>query len=256
MENKNAPLVSVIMPAYNAERFLEEAIRSVMSQTVTDWELLVLDDGSKDRTATIAADLAAQDSRIRFLPNEANMGVAKTRNRGFALCRGQYVALLDSDDVWHPDKLEKQLALAEQTDADMVYCSYGIMDEYSKPSRRDYVVRECVDLKALLRENSIGCSTVMLRRELVKTYRFIEDFYHEDYVLWLQLLQDGCKAVGCAEVLVQWRLIANSRSFDKRRSAKKRWLIYRQYMQMPAWKSAWYFAQYTVSGVKKYLFSK
>ena len=176
MENKNAPLVSVIMPAYNAERFLEEAIRSVMSQTVTDWELLVLDDGSKDRTATIAADLAAQDSRIRFLPNEANMGVAKTRNRGFALCRGQYVALLDSDDVWHPDKLEKQLALAEQTDADMVYCSYGIMDEYSKPSRRDYVVRECVDLKALLRENCIGCSTVMLRRELVKTYRFIEDF--------------------------------------------------------------------------------
>lgn len=256
MENNRTPLVSVIMPAYNAERFLEDAIRSVMAQSVTDWELLVLDDGSTDATAAIAANLAQQDSRIRFLPNEVNMGVAKTRNRGFDLCRGQYVALLDSDDIWLPEKLEKQLALAQNTGADILYCSYGIMDEHGNPSRKDYVVKEYVDLKALLKENIIGCSTVMLSKKAVETYRFAEDFYHEDYVLWLQMLQDGCKAVGCREILVQWRLIANSRSFDKRRSAKKRWLIYRRYMHMPAWKSAWYFAGYAIAGLKKYLSSR
>lgn len=101
------PLVSVIMPAHNAERFLEEAIQSVISQTVTDWELLVIDDCSSDNTRQIAAEFAQKDPRIRLLANEQNMGVAKTRNRGLDLCSGQYVALLDSDDYWKPQLLEK-----------------------------------------------------------------------------------------------------------------------------------------------------
>jgi len=253
MENNKMPLVSVIMPAYNAGRFLEEAVRSVMTQTVTDWELLILDDGSKDDTAQIAESLAAEDARIRFLPNERNMGVARTRNRGFDLCRGQYVALLDSDDVWLPEKLEKQLALAQAAGADIVYCSYGIMDSRSLPSRADYLVANHVELKQLLLENCIGCSTVLLGRRVVDQYRFEVDFYHEDYVLWLRLLQDGFRAVGCTEVLVRWRLLENSRSFDKRRSAKNRWLIYRNYLKLSAWKSAWYFAGYAVAGLRKYL---
>ena len=117
--NEKKPQVSVIMPAYNAGRFLEKAIRSVMAQTVTNWELLVLDDGSSDDTLIIAQRLAQADSRIRVLPNECNMGVAKTRNRGLDLCRGEYVALLDSDDVWYPQKLEAQLALMRETGADL-----------------------------------------------------------------------------------------------------------------------------------------
>lgn len=253
MMDYKQPLVSVIMPAYNAGRFLEEAVRSVMAQTVTDWELLILDDGSKDNTAELAAKLAAEDKRIRFLPNEKNMGVAKTRNRGFDLCCGQYIALLDSDDVWLPEKLEKQLALAKTTGADILYCSYGIIDSQSNRSRADYTVPNQVRFQDMLRENSIGCSTVMLRRSVIEQYRFVEDFYHEDYVLWLQLMQDGRRAAGCTEVLVQWRLLENSRSFDKRKSAKNRWLIYRKYLKMSVWKSGWYFACYAAAGVKKYL---
>lgn len=252
----NKPLVSVIMPAYNAERFIEAAVRSVMSQTVTDWELLILDDGSKDTTAAIAAKLASEDTRIRFLPNEANMGVAKTRNRGLDLCRGQYVALLDSDDIWLPEKLEKQLALAEKTGADLIYCSYGIMDEHGAKARQDYLVSDRATMKSLLRENIIGCSTVLLSRQVVDRYRFEERFYHEDYVLWLTLLQEGYQAAGCVEPLVKWRLIENSRSFDKRKSAKNRWRIYRQYLKLPILTSAWYFAGYTVAGFRKYLFRR
>ena len=252
MENNNAPLVSVIMPAYNAERFVEEAIRSVMSQTITDWELLVLDDGSKDGTARIAADLAAQDPRIRFLPNEANMGVAKTRNRGFDLCRGQYVALLDSDDVWHPDKLEKQLALAEQTGADIVYCSYGIMDEHGNKSCDDFIVPEQVDMEGFLARSVMSCSTVLLSRGIANRYRFMTEFYHEDLALWLQLLHDGYQANGVVEVLAQYRVMQGTRASNKLKSAWNRWQIYRRYLGLSCGKSMLLIMQYACLGFKKY----
>ena len=110
---RETPLVSVIMPAYNAGAFLEEAIESVIAQTVTDWELFVLDDCSTDNTRQLAAEFADRDPRIHLVANEENMGVARTRNRGLGLCRGQYVALLDSDDYWKPNWLEKMIARAE-----------------------------------------------------------------------------------------------------------------------------------------------
>ena len=100
--NTETPRVSVIIPAYEAAAYITKAIRSVQAQTVCDWELIVLDDGSKDDTVQTVAALAQEDPRIRLYPNETNMGVAKTRNRGIALCRGRYVAFLDSDDAWYP----------------------------------------------------------------------------------------------------------------------------------------------------------
>ena len=118
------PLVSIIMPAYNAEAYIEEAISSVMAQTVSNWELLVIDDESNDNTKALVAALAEKDSRIRLVANQQNMGVAKTRNVGFGLFRGKFVALLDSDYYWKPQMLEKMIARAEETHADIVYCSY------------------------------------------------------------------------------------------------------------------------------------
>ena len=252
MENNKRPTVSVVMPAYNAERFVEQAILSVRNQSVTDWDLLVLDDGSTDRTVQIVQRLAAEDSRIRIILNEKNIGVARTRNRGFDLCQGQYVALLDSDDIWHPQKLEKQLALAEEKNADLVYCTYAIVDGQGQKVRLDYVVPETVSLQDLLRENVIGCSTVLMSSEVLKKYRFTTEFYHEDYVLWLQLLQDGYVAVGCREALVDWRLIENSRSFNKRRSAQNRWKIYRKCLHLPFGKSVRCFVSYALAGIRKY----
>lgn len=248
----NAPLVSVIMPAYNAARFIEEAIRSVMAQTMTNWELLVIDDGSSDETARIAEALAAEDGRIRFLRNKENMGVARTRNRGFDLCRGSYVALLDSDDVWYPEKLERQLECLRREDGELCYCSYAIVDAQGCPSRRDYIVPERVDFEGLLRENVIGCSTVLMKRGLLQDRRFRTDFYHEDYVLWLTLLQAGHRAVGCTQPLVKWRLIVDSRSFDKRKAARNRWRIYRGCFELPLGKSLRAFTAYAVASMKKY----
>ena len=248
----NPPLVTVIMPAYNAERFLEEAVASVVNQTVTDWELLILEDCAKDGTLALAQALAARDSRITVLPNKENMGVARTRNRGFDLARGKYVALLDSDDVWHPEKLEKQIARLEETGADLSYTSYAIVDVEGNKCKADYLVPEVVTYKSQLTKNAIGCSTVMLRGSLLDQYRFATDYYHEDYVLWIQLLRDGHKADGCREILTDWRYVENSRSFNKVKAAKNRWRIYRDYLKMPLHERLCAFAVYAVTSVIKY----
>lgn len=249
---KSTPKISVIMPAYNMERYIEEAIRSVMAQTVSDWELLVLDDCSEDATCSIVETLAAEDERIRLIRMECNSGVAAVRNRGFELSRGDFVALLDSDDVWCPEKLEKQLQRLEHTGADIAYCSYGVIDADSNQTRNDYTVPERTDFEAMLRENEIGCSTVLLRRKIVEKYRFDTDFFHEDYLLWLRLLQDGYTAAGCSEVLVKWRYIASSRSFNKLKSARNRWKIYRKYLKLPFWKSVKLLCAYALAGLRKY----
>jgi teichuronic acid biosynthesis glycosyltransferase TuaG len=251
-EKHTPPVVTVIMPAYNVERFIGQAIDSVRNQTFTDWQLLVLDDGSRDGTCDVVQKRAEEDSRIRLLRNEQNMGVAKTRNRGFELCTSPYVALLDSDDVWHPAKLERQLEVMRATGADVCYTSYGIMDASGEKVKQDYLVPEQTDFSGLLKENVIGCSTVMLRGDVVKKYRFETNLHHEDYALWLKLTHDGCQAAGCPEVLVNWRFIQNSRSFDKRKSACSRWKIYREYMHLPLHQSIWAFCNYAISSIRKY----
>ena len=157
------PLVSVIMPAYNAEKYIGEAIASVRAQTYENWELLILDDGSADRTAEIAQAYAQRDARIRVLRNPQNMGVARTRNRGFDLAQGEWIALLDSDDRWRAQKLEKQLALAVRSGSRLLYTSYALFVDTER-EMRVYCVPQSVDYRRLLGENVIGCSTVLLHR--------------------------------------------------------------------------------------------
>lgn len=246
------PLVSVIMPARDASAYIEQAIRSVMGQTVTDWELLVLDDCSEDSTRGIVSDLAREDPRIRLYANGTPLGTARTRNAGLALCAGEYVALLDSDDVWHPDKLEKQLALAKKEGAQLVYCSYALVDESGNKGWNDFVVPPDTDVKRMLKENVIGCSTVLLAGQLVKRFRFSEQYYHEDYVLWLDILRSGAKAVGVEEVLVDYRCHSSGRSANKFRCAKGRWRIYRSFLGLSVPRSAWYLAHYALAGFRKY----
>lgn len=247
-----APLVSVVMPAYNAEAYIKMAIGSVLSQTMPDLELLVVEDGSSDSTAQIVGEMAKSDERIRLIYNKQNMGTAKTRNRGMELSRGRYVALLDSDDLWHPTKLEKQLALMEREKVDLCYCSYAMITENGQTMCDDFVVSPQVDLDSMLKKSEIGCSTVIMTRELADTYRFDRKFYHEDYALWLTMLRDGRRAAGVTEVLVDYRVRCSSRASNKLAGAKRRWVIYRELMELSVWRSGWYSVQYAVSGLRKY----
>lgn len=250
-QQSKRPLVSVVMPLYNAENYVGEAIRSVQSQTCGDWELLVIDDGSRDDSLKIAQRLAAEDPRIAVHANPRNMGVAGTRNRGLDLARGDWVAFLDSDDLWRRDKLEKQLRLAHRTGAKMIYTSYTLFRD-GPSTRSDYVVPERITYESMLRENAVGCSTVLIRRDALAGHRFSPEIYHEDYALWLELLRTGCEAAGCTETLVDWRICPGSRSFRKWAAGRNRWYIYRKVEKLPVGRSARAFAAYAVRGLAKH----
>ena len=244
----NEPKISVIMPAYNAAAYIEAAIRSVMAQTFGDWELIVVDDCSKDETVQVVTALAAEDGRIHLICRDENSGgAAVVRNQAIDVARGEYVAFLDSDDIWLPNKLERQLSVIGNHA--LCYTSYAIMDATGNQSRPDYIVPEKVTFESLLNENVIGCSTVLMRRELAK---FETKYFHEDFILWLSVLRDGNTAIGCPEVLTKWRLIETSRSFNKFKAAKNRWRIYRNYLRLPLRKSVMAFCSYMFAGLRKY----
>lgn len=253
MNRRNrAPRVSVVMPAYNAERYIEEAIQSVQVQTMPDWELVVVDDCSTDTTPELLRELSHQDERIVPVFNRMNRGAAGSRNVALEICAGEYIAFLDSDDLWRPSKLDVQLRLVQATGADIVYSSYAMFDERGKRHYNDFIVKESTSFDDMLRRNEIGCLTALMRRELAQQYRFSEDIYQEDYALWLALLRDGCKAVGIAEVLADYRIRAGSRSFNKFASAKNRWRVYRDFLHLPLRRSAVAMVGYAVNGIIKY----
>lgn len=242
------PLVSVIMPAYNSAQTLDEAVSSVLSQTFSDWELIIVDDASQDETARLACGWAEKDRRIRLVQNDGNLGVAASRNRGCALAAGVYIAFLDSDDRWLPQKLERQAALLETAGAGLCYSSY-LTHNPALPGRdRLYRVPPAVDYQGLLRENVVGCSTVLLRRELLKD-GFPSGYFHEDYVLWLRLLREGCTFCGIAEPLVIYR--TGGRSANKFRAARHRWDIYRRSERLSFPASLYYLLCYFFLALRK-----
>ncbi len=223
------PLVSVVMPAHNSERFIRQAIQSVRRQTIDDWELWVIDDGSTDRTESIVRDMAAGDPRIHLIRREESGGAARARNEGFSQCRGQYVALLDSDDIWLPDKLKFQCEAAEKVSTDIVYCSYAIIDERNQRKCADFIVPETVSYPLALVKSVMSCSTVLLRREVTEEYQFPLEHYHEDLAYWLELLKAGKTSVGVSDVLAGYRIGAETKSSNKINTEKKRWHVYRDF---------------------------
>lgn len=244
-------LVSVIMPAYNVECYIEQSIRSVMSQTHRNLELIVIDDCSTDNTLEIVKAMSDADERITVIENDENLGVAMTRNRGFAAARGEWVALLDSDDVWHEDKLEKQLRVAMRTGCDIVYCSYAMIDEGGRIFS-EYIVPESTTYDEMLRESTISCSTALLSRRIFETEQFPHGFYHEDYVYWLRLLKMGYTAAASSELLAEYRVVKDSRSYNKLNAAKMRWNIYRKVEGLSLRRSISAFCSYSVRGFAKH----
>jgi len=246
------PLVSVIIPAYNCKKYIGESVQSALTQTVSDLEVIVIDDASTDGTSDCLASLAVQDRRIRLFRNEGNLGVANTRNRGFTLSQGRYIALLDGDDLWLPDKLEKQLALMKQTDCDFSYTAYSFIDETGQAFGKPYSVLVSVSFQQLIRENIIGCSTVVCKAGLLKQYNMRPEYAHEDYVLWLELLRDGYKACGVPQPLARYRVMQSSRSGDKKRAARDRWRVYRKFLKMGFPQALLAFLSYAANGIRKY----
>ncbi|MGE4584343.1 MAG: glycosyltransferase family 2 protein [Sphaerochaeta sp.] len=243
---------SVIIPAYNCAATVRSTVESVCAQTYDDLEILIADDASTDDTLALLTELAGGDDRIRVIPILQNGGVANARNVLFSHASGEYLAFLDSDDLWLPEKLEKQIALLETSGADLVYSSYDFINEMGKQTGKTNLVPKQCTFSALLKENFILPSTVVMRTSSLQNHRMDGNYAHEDYVFWLSLLQDGRKAVGNPEVLVHYRIDASSRSANKRKAAKNRWIVYRRFLHLNRLASTWYFCNYAFHGIIKY----
>jgi len=244
------PLVSIVMPAYNVERTMEQSIQSALAQTWPHWELLlVVDCKSADSTRSIAEAHAGRDPRIQLISDLPRGGCVFNRNHAIKQARGDFIAFLDSDDLWLPEKLEKQVAFMQQSSCDLSYTGYAQMDWQGTPL--PHVIRPPARLTYddLLRDNLLGCLTAMIRRARFPDIEFVE-FLHEDYILWLRLLRETT-AQGLPEPLAVYRVAASSRSGNKVRAAWKRWCILRDFEKLPLHRALPLFAHYAVTALKK-----
>lgn len=243
-------LVSVVMPAWNAAGTIARSIESVLAQRHAQVELLVVDDASTDATAQMVAGYAAADARVRLLRQAANGGVAAARNAGIAAARGEFVAFLDSDDWWHPRKLELQLEQMRREDARVSYCSYQRVGEDGRVLSLVAPPRE-VTHADMLRSNFIGNLTGLYARSLGDG-EFLR-IGHEDYVFWLQMVRRAGRAVRIEhdEPLAFYLVREGSVSANKWRAARWQWRIYRDIERLPLPQAAACMAHYVANAFAK-----
>ena len=242
-------LVSIIMPLHNSEKFVAEAIESVLAQTYHHWELIVVDDRSSDSSPSIVESYACKDSRIRFIHLDINVGPAKARNRAIKEAKGKYIAFLDSDDVWMPVKLEEQISFLKKHDLVLTYSAYETMDENSVYINTRYSLPS-ISYEDMLKSNQIGNLTGIYDVDYFgKVY--LDDIGHEDYALLLKLLKKIHHTKGLTQILARYRVVSGSRSAKKFNALKWQWNIYRNIEKLTLLKSSYYFAFYIYNALKK-----
>ena len=247
-------LVSIITPVHNADRHVKETIESILSQTFEDWELILIDDFSTDNGIQILKEYERIDSRIRLLKNDVNQGAAVTRNRGIDVAKGRYIAFLDSDDLWAPNKLEKQLAFMQKNDYAFTYTSYHIFR--GNVQNGIMHVPEKVTHSELLKTCSIGCLTVMYDTEKLGKMLMPIISRRQDFALWLKILKKIPYAYGMQEPLASYRLRDDSISGNKFKAATYQWRVYREFENLNFIQASYYFFHYSIYGVLKTYFKR
>lgn len=244
-------LVSVVMPAYNSQNYIGEAIASVSVQTYRNLELLVIDDGSVDETEAVVRLLMKEDSRIRLIFNGVNRGISYSRNRGIECSQGEWIAFLDSDDMWDLRKLEKQMNYAENSGASFLFSGSRFIRDQGRLLSPVLHVPERITRSELLKQNVISCSSVLIRRELLSSCQIEGAKLHEDFALWLEILRREQYAYGIDEPLLCYRLTQESKSSNKWKAACMTWRVYRS-AGLNRLESAYYWSFYVCRSLKKY----
>lgn len=248
----NDLLVSVIIPAYNCAEVISKAIDSALQQNVP-MEILVINDCSPDALDSVMENYS-QIENIRYIKNEQNLGVAKTRNKGVKLAKGEYIAFLDADDYWTQDKLEKQLNTLKQSGTVLCATARELITPDGKETGRVIPVKEEITYRDLLTHNSINCSSVVIKRDVALEFPMHHEDSHEDYIMWLEVLQKHSRASAINEPLLKYRLSTTGKSGNKLHSAKMTFKVYK-YMGFSLPKSIICFCSYMFNGIKKYLFN-
>lgn len=239
------------MPVYNAAAFLKESIASVQAQRLTDWELIAVDDGSTDNSASILTNLAHTDARIRLVSTGGNLGAGGARNHGMDAAQGRFIAFLDADDLWHSDKLSRQLRAMETTGTPFSCTSY-LRHNLDTDKKTAIGVPARATWADLLKTNTVACSTAMIDTAYFGQRHMSNLQRRQDFLFWLQLLQATPFVLGLPEVLMTYRQHGRSLSAPKTRAAANTWTMYRQSLGMPMPSAAWYFSNYALRGLLRH----
>ncbi len=247
-----APAVSVITPVWNAAATLAATVASVRAQSFPDWEMLVVDDGSTDGSAALAQALAREEPRLRLLAHPTTRGAAAARNHGIRAARGRYLAFLDADDLWRPEKLARQIGFMRAEHHPFTFTAYRRIDADGRPLGTVHPPA-AVTRAGLLRGNVIGCLTAVYDVEFFGKVEMPPLPRRQDYGLWLELLRRTPAAHALPDVLADYRVHPGSLSAGKLGAAGATWRFYREHEGLPRLSAAWYFAHYAVRGVAKRL---
>lgn len=252
MPSASPSLVSIITPAYKAAAVIGETIRSVLDQTYPQWELLITEDCGPDETRAVVREWAARDPRIVLIEAPQNGGPAAARNHSLARARGRWLAFLDSDDLWLPDKLEAQLAFHRaHPGAKLSFTGFRRISADGTRTGRYLSVPASLGYRGLLGNTAIATSTVIVDREATGPFT-MKPAYYDDFACWLALLKPGGRALGLDRDLMRYRVMDASVSRDKGNSARQVWKAYREIERLGPIASAWYFAQYSARAWWKY----
>lgn len=241
MSSSKRPLVSVIMPTYNCAKYIAGSVESVLAQTLTDWELQIVDDCSKDNTIEVLTPYLNMYPNIHYHRLEKNGGPQAARTEAMRRATGKYIAFFDSDDLWSADKLEKQVAFMQHTGAKFSCTAYKQMDENGNDRHIAFFPPEKCDYHKMLRlSNPIGNTTVMYDQDALGKYEVPNIKKRNDFALWLKILKDCDCCYGMQEILATYRVRTNSVSSNKLGQAKYHWKLYREIEKMGLFRSAWY----------------
>ncbi|TGK31135.1 glycosyltransferase family 2 protein [Leptospira gomenensis] len=247
--------VSVIMPVYNSEKFIGDSIQSVLRQTYTDWELMIVDDLSKDGSRELMKQYAKSDSRIRALFKETNSGSADTRNHGIRNATGRYIAFLDSDDLWDETFLEEQIRLMKENDAAFSFSAFRVIDENSNPILRPQLVHKTkIDYKDSLFYNRIGLLTAMYDSRVVGKMYFDVSLksLRDDYALWLDILKKTPFAIGNRKVQASYRVRKGAVTANKKKLILPHYRMLRNREKVGLARALFSTAVWGLLGLKKY----
>lgn len=237
-------MVSIVMPAYDASRFIAESIDSVRSQTYEDWELLIIDDASKDQTDEIVKQYLEQDSRIKLYPLPVNQGAGFARNIGIKASEGKYICFLDADDLWTPPKLQKQLDFMTKNNLLVSYSSYELINEDGNSTNQIVEALETLSFAKLLRANYVGNLTGMYNSEVLGKIYCPPIRKRQDWAMWLQALKKAGTAKGILEPLAKYRVRKDSISANKQEMLEYNYKVYRKVLKFSTVKSSYWITRF------------
>lgn len=249
-------LVSIITPMYKGAAFVGETIESVLKQSYSNWEMIIVDDCSPDKGAGIKVVESFSDPRIKLIKSTVNKGSSGSRNIALKAAQGRYIAFLDSDDLWHPEYLERQLAYMDNKQATLVFSSYRRIDEKTKEEiLRPYIVPSNVTYRSLLRTCPIFPSAAIYDKEKTGEIYFNEKMgsLRDDYVFWLDMLKkNNIVAIGNKDILVDYRLRKSSVTGNKKKVIKPQWNVLRKIEKCSLPASIYYITCWAVISLMKY----